>query len=106
MNIVIQPHLQISLTLTITSLIFRLQKRIVAMEEAAVGEKPWQLTGEIAGPARPENSLLQEHLEYDTAARQAPVMTEEVSTMSDLCPSLPISGSSRERCFFVATHTS
>ena len=63
------------------------------MEEAAVGEKPWQLTGEIAGPARPENSLLQEHLEYDTAARQAPVMTEEVSTMSDLCPSLPISGS-------------
>ena len=57
----------------------RLQKRIAAMEEAAVGEKPWQLTGEIAGPARPENSLLQEHLEYDTAGRQAPVITEEVS---------------------------
>ena len=49
------------------------------MEDAAVGEKPWQLTGEVAGPARPENSLLQEHLEYDTAARQAPVITEEVS---------------------------
>ena len=49
------------------------------MEDAAVGEKPWQLAGEVAGPARPENSLLQEHLEYDTAARQAPVITEEVS---------------------------
>ena len=57
----------------------RLQKRIAAMEDAAVGEKPWQLAGEVAGPARPENSLLQEHLEYDTAARQAPVITEEVS---------------------------
>ncbi len=42
-------------------------------------EKPWQLTGEIAGPARPENSLLQEHLEYDSVAKRAPVITEEVS---------------------------
>ena len=49
-----------------------------------MGEKPWQLAGEVAGPARPENSLLQEHLEYDTAARQAPVITEEVSQAMDI----------------------
>lgn len=57
----------------------RLRKKIKAMEEDAVGEKPWQMTGEITGPARPENSLLQEHLEYDSAAKQAPIITEEVS---------------------------
>ena len=55
-----------------------------------MGEKPWQLTGEIAGPARPENSLLQEHLEYDTAARQAPVITEEVSRTVSLNQSLHV----------------
>lgn len=57
----------------------RLKKKIGIMEEEAVGDKPWQLTGEIAGPARPENSLLQEHVEYDTVARAAPIITEEVS---------------------------
>ena len=59
-----------------------------------MGEKPWQLTGEIAGPARPENSLLQEHLEYDTAGRQAPVITEEVRAA---CPST--SGSRKSATF-------
>ena len=70
-------------------MICRLQNRIAAMEDAAVGEKPWQLTGEIAGPARPENSLLQEHLEYDTAGRQAPVITEEVRAASSVHVRVP-----------------
>ena len=35
--------------------------------------------GEVAAPVRPENSLLAEHLEYDTAARHAPVVTEDVA---------------------------
>lgn len=57
----------------------RLKKKIKRLEEEAISEKPWQLRGEIAGPARPDNSLLQEHLDYDTVARQAPIITEEVS---------------------------
>jgi len=57
----------------------RLSKKISKMEEAAVGDKTWQMGGEAAAPVRPENSLLSEHLEYDTAAKQAPVITEEVS---------------------------
>ncbi|XP_059083521.1 U3 small nucleolar ribonucleoprotein protein MPP10-like [Tigriopus californicus] len=47
--------------------------------EAVSTDKPWQLKGEIAGPARPENSLLQEHLDYETVAKQAPIITEAVS---------------------------
>merc|ERR1712173_150590 len=35
--------------------------------------------GEVAAPVRPENSLLAEHLEYDSAARQAPTVTEDVA---------------------------
>ena len=57
----------------------RLKKRIKHLEDQAVEEKPWQMQGEIAGPARPENSLLQEHLDYDNVAKRAPAMTEEVS---------------------------
>ena len=57
----------------------RLAKKISKMEEAAVGDKSWQMGGEVTAPVRPENSLLSEHLEYDTAAKQAPVITEEVS---------------------------
>lgn len=31
--------------------------------------KPWQLTGEIDGQKRPENSLLEEYLQYDRTTR-------------------------------------
>ena len=57
----------------------RLAKKISKLEEVAVGEKAWQMGGEVSAPVRPENSLLSEHLEYDSAARQAPVITEAVS---------------------------
>jgi len=57
----------------------RLAKKIAHLEEAAVGSKPWQMGGEVAAPSRAENSLLAEDLEYDTAVRQAPVVTEDVA---------------------------
>jgi len=57
----------------------RLAKKIAHLEEAAVGSKPWQMGGEVAAPSRGENSLLAEDLEYDTAVRQAPVVTEDVA---------------------------
>ncbi len=57
----------------------RLQKRIREMEDEAVEEKKWQMTGEVAAAARPENALLEEHLDYETVSKQAPIITEEVS---------------------------
>lgn len=47
----------------------RLKMKIKEIEEAAVSEKPWQLKGEVTAESRPENSLLQEVLEFDLSTR-------------------------------------
>jgi U3 small nucleolar RNA-associated protein MPP10 len=57
----------------------RLAKKIKKMEAEAVETKSWQLTGEVAAIERPENALLGEYLDYDTVAKAAPIITEEVS---------------------------
>lgn len=57
----------------------RLLMRIKELEEEAVSEKPWQLKGEISGPNRPQNSLLEEFVVVDINTRPAPVITEETT---------------------------
>jgi hypothetical protein len=53
------------------SLIFCLQLRtkIKEMEQASLAAKPWQLMGEAAGGTRPQNSLLQEDLQFEHTGR-------------------------------------
>lgn len=57
----------------------RLLVKIKELEEEAIGEKPWQLKGEVSGPNRPQNSLLEEFVEVDINTKPAPVITEETT---------------------------
>ncbi|XP_046416072.1 U3 small nucleolar ribonucleoprotein protein MPP10 [Neodiprion fabricii] len=57
----------------------RLRRKIEELEEAAISEKPWQLKGEVDAASRPQDSLLQEHVEFDITSRPAPVITEETT---------------------------
>lgn len=44
------------------------------LEEENLSEKPWYLQGEIASAHRPQNSALEEHLEYDIAVKQSELL--------------------------------
>ncbi|XP_014667547.1 PREDICTED: U3 small nucleolar ribonucleoprotein protein MPP10-like [Priapulus caudatus] len=57
----------------------RINERIAKMDEVRLAEKPWQLAGEVTASKRPENSLLQEHVEFDQTVKPAPIVTEEVT---------------------------
>ncbi|CAG2206793.1 MPP10 [Mytilus edulis] len=57
----------------------QLKEKIKKMEEASLGDKTWQLKGETTGTARPENSLLEEHLMFDHIAKIPKVITEEIT---------------------------
>uniref|UniRef100_A0A8C8RPA5 U3 small nucleolar ribonucleoprotein protein MPP10 n=1 Tax=Pelusios castaneus TaxID=367368 RepID=A0A8C8RPA5_9SAUR len=57
----------------------KMNERIKSLEKELLKEKPWQLTGEVTGQKRPENSLLEETLLFDHAVRMAPVITEETT---------------------------
>lgn len=48
----------------------RLSKHISKLEEQAVSKnKPWALKGEVAAKDRPQNSLLEEAVEFDICTR-------------------------------------
>jgi len=57
----------------------KLDKRIREYEEQNIGDKPWQLSGEVQGKGRPSNSLLQENLEFEQATRPNPVITQQAT---------------------------
>ena len=53
--------------------------RIDELEKAALGDKPWQLTGEVSAQTRPENSMLEENVEFDQTSRRGKGRTSTLS---------------------------
>jgi U3 small nucleolar RNA-associated protein MPP10 len=55
----------------------RMADMIAELEGQAIAPKDWQLRGESSGRDRPQASLLETHLEYDSAAKLPAPITEE-----------------------------
>ncbi|XP_068624727.1 U3 small nucleolar ribonucleoprotein protein MPP10 [Battus philenor] len=63
----------------------RLQQQISKLEEKTLKEAPWQLKGEVDASKRPQNSLLQEVVDFDLTSRPPPIITEQTTvTLEDL----------------------
>lgn len=62
-----------------------IQKQIERYEAENVGEKKWQVKGEVSAVQRPANSLLESHLDFERSSKPAPVITQEVTdSLEDL----------------------
>uniref|UniRef100_A0A3Q3E9C0 U3 small nucleolar ribonucleoprotein protein MPP10 n=1 Tax=Labrus bergylta TaxID=56723 RepID=A0A3Q3E9C0_9LABR len=57
----------------------KMSEKIDELEKAALAAKPWQLSGEVTAQTRPENSMLEEDVEFEQVSRTAPSMTEETT---------------------------
>ncbi|XP_077988972.1 U3 small nucleolar ribonucleoprotein MPP10-like [Glandiceps talaboti] len=57
----------------------KLLEKINQLEASNLSAKPWQLSGETSASRRPDNSLLQEYVDFDQTSRPAPVITEETT---------------------------
>ncbi|KAL4068064.1 U3 small nucleolar ribonucleoprotein complex, subunit Mpp10, partial [Scleroderma citrinum] len=55
-----------------------LQEQITQLESENVAKKDWVLMGEVSSKGRPQDSLLQEDLEFERIAKAVPIVTEEV----------------------------
>ncbi|WWD16229.1 hypothetical protein CI109_100655 [Kwoniella shandongensis] len=54
-----------------------LAQEIAQLEAEAIGPKDWTLLGEASSKARPENSLLEENLDFEQMGKVVPVITED-----------------------------
>jgi len=54
-----------------------LSEQIAELETENVGPKDWALMGEAGSKSRPQNSLLEEDLEFERVIKPVPVVTQE-----------------------------
>ena len=60
-------------------------KQIAELEQEAIGPKDWTLLGEASSRARPENSLLEEDLDFEQVGKVVPVVTDDtVKTLEEM----------------------
>ncbi|KAG7694088.1 hypothetical protein KL930_002948 [Ogataea haglerorum] len=57
----------------------KLQREIQELEAEAIKEKQWQMKGEVRAKQRDADTLLDEELEFDRAAKPVPVITQETT---------------------------
>ncbi|KAF9954904.1 U3 snoRNP protein [Modicella reniformis] len=63
----------------------KLKTQIEALEQENIALKDWTVKGEASSSDRPVNSLLEEDLEFETAAKPIPVITAETTkTLEDI----------------------
>jgi U3 small nucleolar RNA-associated protein MPP10 len=63
-------------------LLIKLQERVEEIHSSMLknlDSKPWQVKGEVTANARPQDSLLEEYLEFDSVSRQAPLINADSS---------------------------
>ncbi|XP_049574582.1 U3 small nucleolar ribonucleoprotein protein MPP10 [Syngnathus scovelli] len=57
----------------------KMSQKIKELEKASLASKSWQLSGEVTAQSRPENSMLEEDLDFEQGSRKAPAITEETT---------------------------
>ncbi|KNG43928.1 u3 small nucleolar ribonucleoprotein mpp10 [Stemphylium lycopersici] len=57
----------------------KIAEEIRRLEAANVAKREWQLSGEARAADRPQNSLLEENLEFERAGKPVPMVTQETS---------------------------
>ncbi|XP_037341964.2 U3 small nucleolar ribonucleoprotein protein MPP10 [Pungitius pungitius] len=57
----------------------KMSEKIEELEKTALADKPWQLSGEVTSLTRPENSMLEEDVEFEQSGRMPPSITEETT---------------------------
>ncbi|KAJ2723029.1 U3 snoRNP protein [Coemansia sp. Benny D115] len=63
----------------------KLQGLISKLEDEAVEKKDWTMIGEVTSTARPKDSLIGEHLEFDHVQKPVPLATQEATqTLEDM----------------------
>lgn len=63
----------------------RLKQQIEKLEEKTLSDAPWQLKGEVDALRRPQNSLLEEVVDFDLTSRPPPIITEQTTvTLEDI----------------------
>ncbi|VDN50420.1 unnamed protein product, partial [Dracunculus medinensis] len=57
----------------------KLRKKIFELEESNLAPKSWELSGEVTAFNRSENALLEQHIDFDHAAKLPPLVTVDTT---------------------------